>query len=398
MAETKLTYMISLGSERLTPFYGESQREHDATAYPPNIPPEHIYCIQAGKKHYNLFTTIYVGANYCGCCGLANPFRSQLLPGLYNEVVEVEDSPLRPVSPVSRLLHDKLKPVSSIDIRRAQLLPNKVSALSAVNIQACIPPSEASSNPQFITNSKSSTRKPANLLLVSLETRYFNGLSVEVPETVLLLKDIVIKFSSADLLTWPSFTETLFDHLRPLPSAIDPANKDLWSLSYASTFSSKKIVTVPNTDKYMTPSGQLKVLVVLISTDVVDKQDEYSMSVKEEKKRKCVKGTVERDQIKQEEPSLICDELRDIAKEVARYGDVVDLSELEDLLSDLGDEGVVDEEDKVNEEDFEEEISFILEFVNLELIPQTLPPAHSIRFKGTKIPITFASRYRKRKD
>ncbi|KAH6951115.1 hypothetical protein BKA56DRAFT_505955 [Ilyonectria sp. MPI-CAGE-AT-0026] len=476
---------------------------------PPNIPPEHVYCIQAGKKHYDLFTTIYVDANYCGRCGLANPFRSQrrarsktpALPGPYDEVVEVEDSPPRPVSPASRLLRDKPKPVSSIGIGRAQLLPNEVSALGAVNTRARIPPSEASSNPQFMTvasaasraiqNSKGSTRKPAkqrtgyqwvhiSLLLVSLETRYFNGLSVEVPETVLPLKDTVIKFSSADLLTWPSFTGTLFDHLRPLPSAIDPANKDLWSLSYASTFSGKKIVTVPNTDKYTTPSGmlasghfsnnqagQLKVLVVLTSTDVVDKQepvtplrpDEYSTPVKEEKKRKVKqedtspafgrkkrvkrqvkeeRGSVERDQVKQEihvkvkqeEPvptssyqSPIRDELRDIAKEVARQGDVVDLSELEDPLSDLvfdgihdgkGDEGVVDEEDKVNESDFEEETSFVLKSVNPESIPQTvggtqpqmsdtdaaeeLPPAHSTRFKGTKTPTTFASRYRKRKD
>ncbi|KAH7124402.1 hypothetical protein EDB81DRAFT_912784 [Dactylonectria macrodidyma] len=250
------------------------------------------------------------------------------------------------------------------------------------------------------------------ILDLAIAAREIN--SAEVQETVLPLKDTVIKFSSAGLLTWPSFTGTLFDHLRPLPSAIGPANKDLWSLSYASTFSGKKIVTVPNTDKYTTPSGmlasghfsnnqvgQLKVLVVLTSTDVVDKQepvtplrpDEYSTPVKEEKKRKVKqedtspafgrkkrvkrqvkeeRGSVERDQVKQEihvkvkqeEPvptssyqSPIRDGLRDIAKEVARQGDVVDLSELEDSLSDLvfdgihdgkGDEGVVDEEDKVN--------------------------------------------------
>jgi len=121
---------------------------------------------------------------------------------------------------------------------------------------------------QAIQNTKSSTRKPSrqrtgyqwvhvSLLLVSLETRYFNGLIVEVPETVLPLKDTVIKFSSADLLTWPSFTESLFDHLRPLPGNIDPANKELWSLSYASAFSGKKIVTISNLEKYTSPASML---------------------------------------------------------------------------------------------------------------------------------------------
>jgi hypothetical protein len=253
---------------------------------PPKIPPEHVYCVEAGKKHYDLFTTTYVGANYCGRCGLANPFRPRFqarlktpaLPGPYDEVVEVEDSPPRPVSPASQLLRDRPKPVSSIGIGRAQILPNEVYALGSMNTRARIPPSEVTTNPQFMTvasaasraiqNSKGSTRQPTkqrtgyrlvhiSLLLVSLETRYFNGLVVEVPETVLPLKDTVIKFSSADLLTWPSFTETLFDHLRPLPPTIDPANKDLWGLSYASTFSGKKIVSVPNTDKYMTPASML---------------------------------------------------------------------------------------------------------------------------------------------
>ncbi|KAM4060898.1 hypothetical protein HRG_014368 [Hirsutella rhossiliensis] len=248
----------------------------------------------------------------------------------------------------------------------------------------------ASTASRAIQNSKGSTRKPArqrtgyqwvhvSLLLVSLETRYFNGLAVEVPETVLPLKDAVIKFPSADLLTWPSFTETLFDHLRPLPPTIDPANKDLWNLSYASTFSGKKIVTVPNTDKYMTPSsmlasghfsnnqaGQLKVLVVLTSTDVVDKQepvtplrpDQCSTPVKEDKKRRVKQEDISpasrrkkrvkqeeqvkeeiRVKIKHEEPvstsscqSPTCDELGYTAKEIVGHGDAVGLGELEDPL------------------------------------------------------------------
>ncbi|KAM0272851.1 hypothetical protein ACHAQH_008565 [Verticillium albo-atrum] len=201
-----------------------------------------------------------------------------------------------------------------------------------------------------------------SLLLVSLETRYFNGLTVEVPETVLPLKDTVIKFSSADLLTWPSFTANLFDHLRPLPPAIDLTNRDLWSLSYASNFSGKKIVTVPNTDKYATPSN------------VVDKQesvtplrpDEYVTPVKEEKKRKIKredtspvserrkrikrekqmkqeKGKVDTDEIRQEinvkmepdEPwssppdqSPTDDELGDAVEETVEREDVIDLREV----------------------------------------------------------------------
>jgi hypothetical protein len=126
----------------------------------------------------------------------------------------------------------------------------------------------ASAASRAIQNAKTNTRKPMrqragyqwvhiSLLLVSLETKYFNGLAVEVPETVLPLKDTVIKFSSVDLLTWPSFTTILFDHLRPLPPTIDPTNKDLWSLSYASSFSGKKIITVPNINKYTTPSSML---------------------------------------------------------------------------------------------------------------------------------------------
>lgn len=419
---------------------------------PSKIPPEHVYCVQAGKKHYELFTTIYVGANYCGRCGLANPFRPQnraksktpALPGPYDEVVEVEDSPPPPVSPASQLLRDRPKPVSFMGIRSAaQLLPNEISTADAMNTRARIRPSDSSSNLQFTTvasaasraiqNSKGSTRKPTrqrtgyqwvhiSLLLVSLETRYFSGLAVEVPETVLPLKDTVIRFSSADLLTWPSFTASLFDHLRPLPPAIDPTNRDLWSLSYASSFSGKKIVTVPNTDKYATPSsmlasghfgnnqaGQLKVLVVLTSTDVVDKQepatplrpDEYSTPVKEEKKRKVKqedtspasgrkkrikkerqikeeKGTVETDQVKQEihvnmkqeaplpsssRQSPTGDELGDDVEETVGHGDAIDLREVEDPLHDLlfstipvgeGSEGMADEGDEVDDEDGEE--------------------------------------------
>ncbi|KAM6514177.1 hypothetical protein FALCPG4_015335 [Fusarium falciforme] len=192
----------------------------------------------------------------------------------------------------------------------------------------------ASAASRDIQNSKGSTRKPAtqrtgyhwvhvSLLLVSLEAKYFNGLAVGVPETVLSLKDTVIKFSTADLLTWPSFTGTFFDHLRPLPPTVDPTNKDLWTVSYASNFSGKKIVTVSNTDKYTTPSsmlasghfsnnqaGQLKVLVVLTSTEAVDKQepvtrlrpDEYSAPVKEGKKRKVKEeaDTTDIGQVKQE--------------------------------------------------------------------------------------------------
>ena len=440
---------------------------------PPKIPPEHVYCVQAGKKHHELFTSMYVGANYCGRCGLANPFRPQhqarsktpALPGPYDEVVEVEDSPPRPVSPASQLLRGRPKPVSFIGIERtAQLLPNEVPAPGTVNTRARIPLPEAPGNPQFMTvasaasraiqNSKASTRKPMrqrtgyqwvhiSLLLVSLETRYFNGLAVEVPETVLPLKDTVIKFSSADLLTWPSFTAILFDHLRPLPPTIDLTNRDLWTLSYASSFSGKKIVTVPNTDKYTTPSsmlasghfgnnqaGQLKVLVVLTSTDVVDKQepvtpirpDEYSTPVKEEKKRKVKQedtspaprykkrvkqkehikesSTGDTDQVKQEvhvkvkpeEPVLTAsrqsptdDELEDIVEEIIVHEDVADLCEVEDPLRDAmfdgipgdkGGGGMVDIGDEVGEDDGEEIL--VSEFVrdqitSLQSLALTLP-------------------------
>ncbi|KJZ69309.1 hypothetical protein HIM_11303 [Hirsutella minnesotensis 3608] len=299
----------------------------------PSIPAEHVYCVQAGKKHHELFTNIYAGENYCGRCGLANPFSSQrrarartpARPGPDDEVVELEDTPPRSISPASQLLRDRTKLASSAGIGHAQLLPNTVSVLNGANSRARIHPSShppfgavASAASQAIQNSKSSTRKPMrqrtgyqwvhiSLLLVSLESRDFNGLVVEVPEAVLPLKDTVIKFNSADLLTWPTFTETLFEHLRPLPSSIDPANKELWTLSYASSFSGKKIVTVPNTNKYTTPSsmlasghfsnnqaGQLKILVVLTSTRVVDRQepitplrpDEFSTPTKEDRKRK----------------------------------------------------------------------------------------------------------------
>lgn len=365
--------------------------------------------------------------------------------------MEVKDSPPRPVSLASLLLRGRLKPVSSMGIRRAaQILPNEISSADTVNTRARIAPSQSSSNPQFMTvvsaasravqNSKGSTRNPMrrrtghqwvhiSLLLVSLETRYFNGLAVEVPETLLPLKDTVIKFSSADLLTWPSFTAILFDHLRPLPPSIDPTNRDLWGLSYASSFSGKKIVTVPNTDKYATPSsmlasghfgnnqaGQPKVLVVLTSTDVIDKQepvtplkpDEYATPVKEEKKRKLKQedtspaaghkkrikkerqineedSTEMTDQIKQETPvrmkqeglalSPSCqsptdDEIEDVFDEIVVCEDVIDLSGVEDPLHNLafrsisckrGHEGVVGDADEVEEEGGEEGLD--LEFV-----------------------------------
>ncbi|KFA62764.1 hypothetical protein S40285_10795 [Stachybotrys chlorohalonatus IBT 40285] len=419
----------------------------------PKIPPEHVYCIQAGKKHYELFTTTYIDANYCGHCGLANPFRPQsrarsktpALPGPYDEVVEVEDSPPpRPVSPASRLLRDVPKPISSIAAgRTAQQLPIETFVPGAMNTRARIPPPTLSGSSQFVTiasaasraiqNAKTNTRKPMrqragyqwvhiSLLLVSLETKYFNGLAVEVPETVLPLKDTVIKFSSVDLLTWPSFTTILFDHLRPLLPTIDPMNKDLWSLSYASSFSGKKIVTVPNINKYTTPSsmlasghfgnnqaGQLKVLVILTSTDVVDKQepvtplrpDEYSTPVKEERKRKVkqedTSPALSREKrIKKEDPvkkegsagdtgqiqqevhitmkpeelipttfcqSLTDDELESIADEIVVREDVVDLCEMGDSLRDQmldsvlgprGSEDMVNDGDKAIEKDGEQ--------------------------------------------
>ncbi|KJK73668.1 hypothetical protein H634G_11057 [Metarhizium anisopliae BRIP 53293] len=391
-----------------------------------SLPAEHIYCVQAGKKHHDLFTTIYAGENYCGRCGLANPFSSQsrarsrtpARPGPHDEVVELEDSPPRPVSPASQLMRNRTKSSSSANVGLAQLLPNTVSVLNGADARARLhaprqPPfgAVASAASQAIQNSKASTRKPTrqrtgyqwvhiSLLLVSLEARYFNGLVVEVPETVLPLKDTVIKFNSVDLLTWPSFTETLFEHLRPLPSSIDPSNKSLWSLSFASAFSGKKIVTVPNTDKHITPSsmlasghfpnnqaGQLKVLVVLTSTQVIDRQepitplrpDEYSTPTKENKKRRIKQedktpslvhkkrikqekdvergNETKRDEIKQEihvkteqydpdadtsSPGLTCNEL-----------DVEELGEMEhspsDLVSNSIDDGIRDEDDAEQE-------------------------------------------------
>ena len=394
----------------------------------PTIPAEHIYCVQAGKKHHDLFTTIYAGENYCGRCGLANPFQSQhrarsrtpALPGPDDEVVELENSPPLPVSPASHLLRDRTKLASSAGSGHAQLLPNMVSALNGVNTRARIhPPNHpqfmavASAASQAIQNSKASTRKPTrqrtgyqwvhiSLLLVSLETRYFNGLAVEVPETVLPLKDTVIKFNSADLLTWPSFTETLFEHLHPLPGSIDPANRELWNLSYASAFSGKKIVTVPNTDKYTTPSsmlasgqfsnnqaGQLKVLVVLTSTQVVDKQepntpprpDEYSIPVKEDKKRKIKKEDTSpfhrrKKRVKKEKGIEKRDtEQDDSVTNASLPGptydemDVAGVGEMEHSPSDLvfdsihggeGDEGEAEQED---EGGYEDETRFSPEFV-----------------------------------
>ena len=258
---------------------------------PSDIPTEYVYCAKTGKKHQDLFTTIYAGENYCGLCGLANPLQSRLrarsktpsFPGPRDEVVLIEDSPPRPVSPASQLMRNRPIPTPSARMGYAQLLPNTLSApngltsstrarlhLSGSTSDSSVPPfmTIATAASQAIQNTKSSTRKPSrqrtgyqwvhvSLLLVSLETRYFNGLIVEVPETVLPLKDTVIKFSSADLLTWPSFTESLFDHLRPLPGNIDPANKELWSLSYASAFSGKKIVTISNLEKYTSPASIL---------------------------------------------------------------------------------------------------------------------------------------------
>jgi hypothetical protein len=334
--------------------------------------------------------------------------------------------------------------------RTAQQLPVEVFATGAMSTRARIPPPESSGSPQFTTvasaasraiqNSKANTRKPTrhrtghqwvhiSLLLVSLETKYFNGLAVEVPETVLPLKDTVIKFSSVDLLTWTSFTMMLFDHLQPLPPTIDLTNRDLWSLSYASSFSGKKIVSVPNIDKYATPShmltsghfgnnqaGQLKVLVVLTSTEVVDKQepvtplrpDGYSTPVKEERKRKVKQegaspalnhgkrikqeenvkkegsagntGQVKQEvhiKMKPEEPvpaascgSLTDDERESIADEIVVHENEADLGEVEDPLhyqmfdsipGHKGSEYMVDDEDEADEKDGEQAV--VPEFV-----------------------------------
>ncbi|KAL6405411.1 hypothetical protein AUP68_11165 [Ilyonectria robusta] len=426
--------------------------------------------------------------------------RTPALPGPYDEVVEVEDSPPHPVSPASQLMRDRPKPVSSSGIGYAQLLPNTVPVSNGVtaNTRARLYPSKpasdtpypqlmaiASAASQAIQNTKGSTRKPKrqrtgyqwvhiSLLLVSLETRYFNGLAIEVPETVLPLKDTVIKFSSADLLTWSSFTQALFEHLRPLPSTIDPTNRELWNLSYASYFSGKKIVTVPNTDKYTTPSsmlasghfsnnqaGQVKVLVVLTSTDVVDKQepitplkpDEYLTPVRKDKKRKVKQedsspapepkkrikqerqikkenGAKNGRQVKQENAvpassysNPAVDEDSTIVDNIVVKVDAADPSGLEDPVDDLVFDSVSDEEEDEREADQGYEIehgndaSLLREFqINLQsaVAPESIeqaptqqvedsavegiPPAHSTRFRGTKIPMTFVSRPRKRRD
>ncbi|EXL63540.1 hypothetical protein FOPG_20187 [Fusarium oxysporum f. sp. conglutinans race 2 54008] len=207
-------------------------------------------------------------------------------------------------------------------------------------------------------------------------------------------------------------------------------------------------------------AGQLKVLVVLTSTDVGDKQepitplrtDEYSTPAKDGKKRKVKQedsspapglkkrikqerqinqgnGTKNREQVKQEKAvpastylNLAYEDRNDILGNIVVKGDVVDLSESEDAVTDLmldsvsdgeGDERDADQEDEV---DCSSETSLFKEFVSPRsaVIPDSiegvqtqqyadgavegLPPAQSTRFRGTKIPMTFASRPRKRKD
>ncbi|KAJ4211936.1 hypothetical protein NW757_014800 [Fusarium falciforme] len=207
-------------------------------------------------------------------------------------------------------------------------------------------------------------------------------------------------------------------------------------------------------------AGQLKVLVVLTSTDVGDKQepitplrpDEYSTPAKDGKKRKVKQedsspapglkkrikqerqinqdnGTKNREQVKQEKAvpastylNLAYEDRNDILDNIVVKGDVVDLSESEDAATELmldsvsdgeGDERDADQEDEV---DCESETSLFKEFVSPQsaVIPDSiegaqtqqyadgavegLPPAQSTRFRGAKIPMTFASRPRKRKD
>ncbi|KAM4067392.1 hypothetical protein HRG_001345 [Hirsutella rhossiliensis] len=165
-------------------------------------------------------------------------------------------------------------------------------------------------------------------------------------------------------------------------------------------------------------AGQLKVLVVLTSREVVDRQepitplrsDEYSTLVKEDQKRKAKqegtnsssrrqkrvkqepqvkqeKSTSETSQasqeihvkpIKQEEsvptPSYQSpkrNETEDAAKDIVGHGRVVDLSGVDDTRCDLvfamsdakGSEGGLDEEDEVDEEDRDEVARFVPEFV-----------------------------------
>lgn len=100
------------------------------------IPADYVYCVQAGKKHHDIFTTAYAGEKFCGRCGLANPLLSQrratsrtpALPGPDDEVVELEDTPPRPVSPASQLLRQK--PVPFAGVGHAQLLPNSIISFS----------------------------------------------------------------------------------------------------------------------------------------------------------------------------------------------------------------------------------------------------------------------------
>ncbi|KAM4066659.1 hypothetical protein HRG_012129 [Hirsutella rhossiliensis] len=184
-------------------------------------------------------------------------------------------------------------------------------------------------------------------------------------------------------------------------------------------------------------AGQLKVLVVLTSTDVVDKQepvtplrpDQCSTPVKEDKKRRVKQEDISpasrrKKRVKQESKSRKRYASRLSTKSPfqlhpARARHATSLDILPKKLLDMGMrgkvyKGVVAEGVEVDEEDREEETSFVPEFVNPESISQAfretqtrlsdtnaakaLPPAHSTRFKGAKIPTTFAIRYRKRKD
>ena len=156
---------------------------------PSDIPSEHVYCVKGGRKHHDLFTTLYAGENYCSHRGLANPFQSRsrarsrtpAFPGPHDEVVEVRDSPpQRAVSPASQLLRKRIQSTQNINGGYAQLLPNEISAPNVVRASArarlhLSKPASSSSNPTFVSAATAASQAIQNTKSSSIVRGCWSG-------------------------------------------------------------------------------------------------------------------------------------------------------------------------------------------------------------------------------
>ena len=233
------------------------------------IPPEKAFCPQAGKRHSEIFNAANSSEAFCGYCGFANPFharpgRRPAYPGPNNEVIEIEDDlpTRRRGSPASQLMRDRPRPPAS-GLQATQLLP-RVQLPSrprddiARFISAAQVAHEAidSQKNRSISSRKSSTQRSGQVfvilhVIIVQKERVLLGTQwiLRTVDTTEIL-EMSLRFHTGDLASWPAFLAVISDKLKNTDelSGIEIQDSEIWSLSWASSYTRGKPTTVPIDD------------------------------------------------------------------------------------------------------------------------------------------------------